>query len=110
MGKSLDKKFCLIILGGIKMTIELLPALISGLSVVVITFLGWLARLCIVNQGEIKNLGSKIDHMDEKMDLVIDSNTKLMKSHDDRITRLEKYFDVIMQTQIKKNDQLKMEI
>ena len=96
------------------MHIDLVSVFTSGLSVATLTFFAWLTRLGIVNQGQIRNLGDKIDHLEEKLeqkiDMMIESNTTLMKSHDDRIARLEKYFDVIMQTQIKKNEeQLKME-
>lgn len=99
--------------------------LFSGLAVAIITGAVWVISRTFAHQGQIKNLDEKIDrnfkHLEEKIDLtsknlenkidlVIDSNNKLMKSHDDRISRLEKYFDIIMSGQIRKNsDQLKME-
>ena len=89
------------------MHIDIFLSVISGLSITIITFLGWLTRLTVIN-------GTKIDHLADKMDAHIKHLDEKINRQDnearERIARLEKYFDVIMQTQIKKNgEQLKME-
>lgn len=94
-------------------------------TTILVTFFTWLANRTMAHQAQIKNLGDKIDHVEDKMDRgfkhledKIDSAIKHMdekmniqdKESKERISRLEKYFDIIMQTQIKKNsDQLSME-
>lgn len=97
---------------------EWLISLLTANGIAIISAIGaalwWFIYRSFSHDMQIKNLGTKIDHLEEKLDQKIDmmiaSNITLVKSHDERITRLEKYFDVIMQTQIKKSsEQLKME-
>lgn len=76
-------------------------------TTILVTFFTWLANRTMAHQSQIKHLDEKIDrsfkHLEDKID-------NLMGSHNERISRLEKYFDIIMQTQIKKNkDQFSME-
>lgn len=108
---------------------EWLLNLLTANTVAIMTAVGlalwWFIRRSFSHEAQIKNLGSKIDHLEEKIDQKIDIMIKHLDEKMDRmdqkmdrqdneakerITRLEKYFDVIMQTQIKKNsEQLKME-
>jgi exonuclease VII large subunit len=101
-------------------------------TTILVTFFTWLANRTMAHGSQIKNLGDKIDHAEDKMDRgfkhledKIDSAIKYMdekmslrdekmniqdKESKERISRLEKYFDIIMQTQIKKNkDRFSME-
>lgn len=78
----------------------------------------WLANRTMAHQSQIKNLEEKMDrgfkHLEDKIDSAITHIDEKMNIQDkeskERISRLEKYFDIIMSTQIKKNsDQHKME-
>lgn len=81
--------------------------LFSGGAITVVSGIVWIVYWTIAHQRQLKHLEDKIDyamkHMDEKMNIQ-DKESK------ERISRLEKYFDIIMQTQIKKNsDKFSME-
>lgn len=87
-------------------------------TTILVTFFTWLANRTMAHQSQIKNLEEKMDrgfkHLEDKIDSAITHIDEKMNIQDkeskERISRLEKYFDIIMSTQIKKNsDQHKME-
>ena len=83
-------------------------------TTILVTFFTWLANRTMAHQSQIKNLEDKMDHgfkhLEDKIDSAIKHMDEKVDDSKERISRLEKYFDIIMQTQIKKNsDQFKME-
>lgn len=91
-----------------------LLSLFSGGGAFVFTGLWWIISRIMSYQGQFKHiderfkhLEEKIDsavrHIDDKIDIILQSNANLMNAHSERIARLEKYFDAIMQNQIDKN-------
>ena len=82
-------------------------------TTILVTFFTWLANRTMAHQSQIKNLEEKMDrgfrHLEDKIDSAIKHMDEKVDDSKERISRLEKYFDIIMQTQIKKNkDQFSM--